>query len=469
MRGVSHGFDGTARVATLLHTVRSRSPWSVGLLVSSLVHASLVLLGLLKVQRDRARAAALSGAHAPSAYTEVELDDLVRVPSPSAVASSPAQQRDAGASITTSTARAELGGAHSAQNIDAERRGERGDGLSREPGRLLADRAAGVNLSPLTMNTLRADQEHRLRTASVRESPQHRRATPNAGYDPWIASSHGVLLFRLAPSRELPEVGAAMRAGPATPAGSFSDATRAERRADETIDPSGELQINRAQRAETAGALERPAAGIARGLAGHRPRVAGPAAFGRASIEQGHASTTAPVEAERPRDTIDAEALATTLMRNALAASVQSGPREGDGRGGVGGGGDPGSGGDRGAGGRARPYGEGDGWISLDAPDARYLRYFQQVRRSLDPLWEHAFPRDEMLQLRQGTVIVRFTIAADGRVRGVHVTRRSGVDRFDQNVATAIAGAQLPPIPPALQRSELRISAPFVFHNPIVR
>ena len=97
------------------------------------------------------------------------------------------------------------------------------------------------------------------------------------------------------------------------------------------------------------------------------------------------------------------------------------------------------------------------------------MAYFQNVRRRLDSLWENAFPREEALRLRQGTVILRFVIRADGSVRDVAIQRRSGIDAFDHNVLVAITAAQLPPIPSALQLNELRITAPFVFRNPIVR
>jgi TonB family protein len=135
----------------------------------------------------------------------------------------------------------------------------------------------------------------------------------------------------------------------------------------------------------------------------------------------------------------------------------------------VGGGGAAGSGGGQGAGGQARPYGEDDGWLSLRAPDARYLRYFQQVRRTLDPLWADAFPREEMLRMRQGRVIVRFVIEASGRVRAVQVRFRSGISAFDRNVASAVAAAHLPPIPPELHRAELPVEYECAFRNPLVR
>ncbi len=349
-----------------------------------------------------------------------------------------------------------LGGSHDAQNIDTRERGERGDGRSLDRGQLLAERAEGVNLSPLLMNTVHADQESRIDSSSVRRSPQFRRSTPEPGYDPWVSLHDGVLLFRLAPSPARPALGAVAPPSISTLAGR-SDTAPAP-----TVAAPGALSN------QPRGGTRQAAAGVSAPI-GSVHRAAGETATGHAAILAGHASTTSDLAAQRPSDDVDAEALATTLLRNAVAATVHGGPDRAAGTGGVGGGGAAGSGGGHDAGGRARPYGEGDGWLSLQSPDARYLRYFQDVRRRLDALWSHAFPQDEALQLHQGTVILRFVIQSDGTVRDVTVQRRSGIDAFDHNVAVAVTGARLPPIPPALQRSELHVTAPFVFRNPIVR
>jgi len=350
-----------------------------------------------------------------------------------------------------------LGGARSAQNLSADNPGERGDGRSLEPGRLLAAIPDPIDLSPHTLNTLDAMQEHRLHTSTQRTTPQQARNTPNPGYDPWISSSDGVLLFRIRPSETVPARGAVVRDGHAVTAGAI-------RQPSPSVLSGTPIPLP-----PVVGGHARPSAGISADSAGRASRVSGPSAFGRASIEPGHASTTAAQADERPRDNVDAEALATNLLRNTIATSVHAGPVRERGEGGVGGGGAPGSGGGQDEGGHARPFGEGEGWMSLSAPDGRYLRYFQTLRRRLDELWGDAFPREEVLRLHQGTVILAFVIHSDGSVQGVQVQRRSGFDVFDRNVVAAVSHARLPPIPRELQRDELRITVPFVFRNPIVR
>jgi TonB family protein len=429
-----------------VHFGAVRSSWRWWWVASILVHSGLMGIGL----------ATAPARSSPSTLVVVtfELPPLpVSAPSP---AETPPALAYADASTPHTPPEPDpLGGAHNAQNLAADTPGERGDGRSLEPGRLLAAHAERVNLSPHLLNTLDAMQEHRLRTARARLSPQDRRATPNPGYDPWIASSSGVLLYRLPFAPRVPAPGATASPGVAHAPGA-------------AVTPPSDTPGPNAP-ATTPGSLPRPQAGVTAGVADRSPRTAGPAAFGRASIERGHASTTAERAAARPQDNLDAEALATTLLRNALATSVQAGPTRAAGSGGVGGGGAPGSGGTEGPGGRARPYGEGEGWLSLHAPDARYQRYFQQVRRSLDPLWAEAFPREEMLRMRQGRVILRFVIQADGRVARVSIHVPSGIEAFDRNVVAAIAGARLPPIPPEWQLRELRITHEFVFRNPLVR
>ena len=76
-----------------------------------------------------------------------------------------------------------------------------------------------------------------------------------------------------------------------------------------------------------------------------------------------------------------------------------------------------------------------------------------------------------MLELKQGTVILEFTIGADGAAKvNWPPARPSGIDEFDRNCADAIRRAgPFDPIPKALGVSSLHVRAPFVALNPIVR
>ncbi|MEZ4390717.1 MAG: TonB family protein [Polyangiales bacterium] len=362
-----------------------------------------------------------------------------------------APARAPGAPALPRPERAALGGLRSAQNIDGESRGEGGDGRSAEGGLLLAARPEGVNLDPRVLNNLTARQEQRIRTAARRGSPQDDRRTPNPADDAWVATGAGEILFRLPSSERPPARGAATRAGEARP--ELQSAA------------SGDGDA----RPETREASARPGAGIREGAAHGAPRAAGASRTLRPALLPGHASTTADNAAPRPDDDVDSALLAASMQRAFVSSTVHAGPRRGEGEGGVGGGGAPGSGGGVGRGGRAAPLGDGSGWVSLSSDDARYMRYLLEVRRRLEPLWADAFPRDEALRLRQGTVIVRFFIEAGGAVSGATIERRSGVDRFDANVLSAVRRARMPPIPAALGLRRLGVRAPFEFRNPLVR
>jgi TonB family protein len=73
--------------------------------------------------------------------------------------------------------------------------------------------------------------------------------------------------------------------------------------------------------------------------------------------------------------------------------------------------------------------------------------------------------------LKQGTVILEFTILADGSASvSWPPLRPSGIDEFDRNCAEAVRrAAPFAPIPRELGRSVLRVRAPFTAHNPIVK
>jgi protein TonB len=93
------------------------------------------------------------------------------------------------------------------------------------------------------------------------------------------------------------------------------------------------------------------------------------------------------------------------------------------------------------------------------------------LHAKIDPLWANAFPKSAIAELKQGMVILKFTVYADGHVAVQWPpVRPSGIDEFDRNCADAIRrAAPFPPIPRELGVSSLTIRAPFVASNPVVR
>ena len=177
------------------------------------------------------------------------------------------------------------------------------------------------------------------------------------------------------------------------------------------------------------------------------------------------------VERALPKDDVEGRQEVATLLRSIVHAS-SAGGLPGDGEGGTGGGGEAGAGAAWGDGSHARPLGAGAGdiydyWTS----DPRLVPYFRRLHAKIDPLWADAFPKSALLDLKQGTVILEFTVFADGRaIVAWPPLRPSGVEEFDRKCADAIrAAAPFPPIPRSLGVTELRIRAPFVADNPMVK
>jgi TonB family protein len=75
------------------------------------------------------------------------------------------------------------------------------------------------------------------------------------------------------------------------------------------------------------------------------------------------------------------------------------------------------------------------------------------------------------VDLKQGTVILEFVVARDGTAKVTWPPLRpSGIDEFDRNCAEAIRRAgPFEPIPPVLGVSSLRIRAPFVANNFVIK
>ena len=81
----------------------------------------------------------------------------------------------------------------------------------------------------------------------------------------------------------------------------------------------------------------------------------------------------------------------------------------------------------------------------------RRTQYELELHQWIEPLLSDAFPHDAIAQLRNGTIYVELTIAKDGRIVGIIVTRPSGVPGFDDNVVAAIHAARaFQPLPDLL-------------------
>jgi TonB family protein len=86
---------------------------------------------------------------------------------------------------------------------------------------------------------------------------------------------------------------------------------------------------------------------------------------------------------------------------------------------------------------------------------------------------EHiVFPHDLALALRQGEVVVAFTLSASGEVSRLSVHKTSGFTAFDRQVVKALrAAAPFGQVPAAVLQGKpsITIEVPYTFKNPLIR
>lgn len=319
------------------------------------------------------------------------------------------------------------------------------------------------------MSRLDRDQVQRLKTADHRSTRDDRRATTHPMELTFLATGKGERPEHRPDSTTDPSRGS-MRSKRASVVGGQQGSRASEVESMESYDPVSTVGAERSGQL-----LGSPGVGVRDGKVGPVHRVEARAASARPSVSE--ASPTIPGALKgRPNDTIDSEQEVSSVLRNLVHASFAGG-LPGEGRGGSGPSSfDPAAGGEAARGGSmARPLGTGDGeLVDWNTSDPLLVPYFRTVHAKVDPLWAHAFPKSAMAELRQGTVIIEFSIAADGTasVRWPPI-RPSGIDEFDRNCAEAIRRASpLPPIPAALKasgRTTLTIRAPFAANNPIIK
>jgi TonB family protein len=325
----------------------------------------------------------------------------------------------------------------------------------------LADADERLRLSPDLLSRIDRDQLQRIRVGRVRRTWEDRRSTTHPAELTFVSTGPGAVRERRPSASRDPARGAleAPRAGVA------GGVVGADRRFDERV-----IDDERPGANVVGAAASAPGLGLPTGTPGVDHRASARLGTSRPSVTSAAVSIPAIVR-DRPQDDVDSQQEVATTIRALVHASTAGG-LVGDGVGGTAGGQASGSGGTRGDGSMARPLGLGEGdvydyWTS----DPRLLPYFRAIHARIDPLWAHAFPKSAMLELKQGTVILDFTVSADGRaVVDWPPVRPSGVDEFDRNCADAIRRASpFGPIPRELGVTSLRIRAPFVASNPIVK
>jgi TonB family protein len=341
---------------------------------------------------------------------------------------------------------------------DTARAGRGGEVAATERALNMSEDVERVRFSTDLLNRLDRDQIEHLRVGGTRASWEDRRSTTHPGELTLVAIGTGSVRERRPLAATVPSRGSFASPLADSKGGSLGTSLELDA-AREAARCGGDRQGARD---------DAPGAGLREAPPGVDHRAASPVASARPSVTRGPVAVVAE-RRSRPQDDADAQQEVATTVRSIVHASTAGG-WQGEGAGGEGGGGDPGSGGTEADGFRARALGVQEGVYDYFTRDPRLLSYFRRVHAKIDPLWADAFPKSALLNLEQGTVILEFTILADGRAEVTWPPLRpSGVDEFDRNCAEAIRRASpFPPIPPALG-SRLRIRAPFVASNPVVK
>jgi TonB family protein len=347
------------------------------------------------------------------------------------------------------------------ERIDTGRGGRGGD-LTSKRATHLSDRDENLHLTPDAVSHLDRDQMQRIRSDAMRASWEDRRMTTHPMELTFVSSGQGELQQRRILAKMDPSRGALRSADAAREGGVLG------------TDPAAlgdEYGARRAVGAKREGTLEAsPGAGIHDGRPGEDHRESADSTHARPDVTPGPVNVAATF-IDRPRDNINADQDVATALRSIVHGSYAGG-ETGDGRGGSGGGGASGADGNSGEGSHPQPLGVSDGDIyDLETSDPRLLPYFRRLKSKIDPLWQNAFPRSAILDLKQGTVIIEFVVNKDGTAKVAWPPLRpSGIGEFDRNCAEAIRRAMpFEPIPAVLGVSSLRIRAPFIANNFVVK
>ncbi len=433
--------------------VPRRRHWRAGWTwaASLALHVAAVVVGGEWALRSLARDARVPGAGRAERLVAIELPAMMES-SVVAVAVSEAMRDPVGATPRVS-------GGPTIARVDTGRDGRGGDRTVDRTATHLSEIDERLKFSSGTLNRLDREQVARVRTDDRRVAWEDRRSSMQPMDLAFLSSGDLARLERRTPSPRDPSRGALRSPQASMPGGAPGVAPE-----------EGEDLAGLAGTGHVGTARSEPGRGVRGGTAGLDHRTAAAVARARPDV------ALAPVSVEartmgRAADSVDSEQELASKVAALVHASTAGGTVGTAGTGGEGGGGAAGALGVSGAGSHPAPLGDGSGdWFDTSSSDPRIVAYFRRFHAKVDPLWADAFPRSAMLELKQGTVILEVTIAADGKARvSWPPARPSGVDEFDRNCADAVRKASpFDPIPPELGLTTLHLRAPFVATNPIV-
>ena len=98
--------------------------------------------------------------------------------------------------------------------------------------------------------------------------------------------------------------------------------------------------------------------------------------------------------------------------------------------------------------------------ISLDTKDKRYIEYATLIKKEIMHHWR--YPPEARAYLIEGNLMVLFSLADNGSMTRIIITRSSGHEILDNEVVRAINSAiPFPPFPSSIKVKRLNINASF--------
>ena len=106
--------------------------------------------------------------------------------------------------------------------------------------------------------------------------------------------------------------------------------------------------------------------------------------------------------------------------------------------------------------------GSGSGTGSGPGAGTALQGYLAKVRSLLEK--NKIYPSQARSRNEQGTVLVRFTISANGSIAGISLSRSSGSSTLDQAAQETVNKVgRFPPIPPEVQKTSLTVQVPLAY------
>jgi outer membrane biosynthesis protein TonB len=334
--------------------------------------------------------------------------------------------------------------------IDTGTAGHGGEATASEQAVHLAARNEARSFTEDLLNSLERNQVTRVNSgARAHVSDEDDRMTPHPMELTFVTRGHGSM-------RELRKEGAQASLGVRRADAPVREGEQGQVR--ERADGEGEARLGRE--------MPRAGQGVQSADQALGNVQTAPIATARPNVKQGAASVPAATTG-KTADTTDSDQRVADAVRSIVQGSAFGGA-QGQGAGGVQAAGDPGTGGTTGEGARPAMLGQG-GAYDADARDTSHNAYYASIQRRVEPHVPGALPREAVVELKHGYVILDVLIAKNGSAQVVWPpVRPSGIDEFDRNCAAIVRRvAPFAPIPDALGKDSLRVQLRLRVTQPI--